>query len=96
MSGPGGVASADPDPNHGNLHERSDTMADEANIANSAPDATLCHSAEMTKNVFAALCDGFGVEDIHAQGIADIEYARDIVRKLTAMGIVGHLYRTEK
>jgi hypothetical protein len=35
MSGPGGAGNAHPGPDHGNLHERSDTMANAATIAES-------------------------------------------------------------
>mgnify|MGYP001199626787 CR=1 FL=1 len=35
MSGPGGATNATPGPDHGNLYERSDTMANSATIAES-------------------------------------------------------------
>ena len=79
-------------------------MAAKANIAipsqNASPHVSgtprridLCWSPATTANVIHALSDGFGVEDIHVKGIADIEYARAVVRRLTDMGLIRQFYR---
>jgi hypothetical protein len=79
-------------------------MADTANMAIPSPSArehisatpNLCHSPATTANVIRALRDGYGVEDIQVMQIADVAYARAVVRKLTDMGQIARLYQGRK
>ena len=77
-------------------------MADAINMAIPSPNATqhetetrsaLLARPDVTAQVIGALRDGLGVEDIHARQIADIEFARDVVRKLKRLGLLTRLYR---
>ena len=80
-------------------------MADAMNMAILAPNATqhktetrlnLTVSPWLTERVIGALRDGLGVEDMHALHIADIEYARTVVRRLAEIGLIDQFYRPTK
>ena len=51
---------------------------------------------DLTASVICAFSDGLGVEDIGALGIATTEYARAVLKRLTASGLTESLYRKGK
>lgn len=46
---------------------------------------------ETTVAVIQALKDGFGVEDIHVQGIASADYARRVISRLRKSELLLHV-----
>lgn len=58
----------------------------------------LCpgESPKLTADVIRALRAGYGVEDIHAQQIASVEYARRVVKRLRRADLLHKVLRPTK
>jgi hypothetical protein len=91
-SGPGGVTSAHPGPDHMEPVTEVHDMADISHYPDSGAAVNMTDKPEQTANVILALRDGFGFEDIQAKNIASADFARAVAGRLTALGLLPRLY----
>ena len=47
---------------------------------------------DATPAIVKALCQGLGVEDIAARGIAPVEHSRDVIARLRRLGLLVRVY----